>query len=127
MPGTGGAILSYRDLRVWQRSIELVWKIYRLTACLPPDERFGLRSQLRRAAVSIPANIAEGHGRRHIGDYLQHLSIANGSLAETETLLILCIRLELIDEPDATPHLATCAELGRMLARLAARLRLRRP
>jgi len=72
------ALKSYRDLEVWQKGVDLVVLLYQLTKLFPDDERYGLISQIRRAAVSIPANIAEGYGRTHRGDYLRHLSIAKG-------------------------------------------------
>src|SRR5690242_3428082 len=79
-------IKHHRQLIVWQRSMELLKQSYAIARCLPAEERFGMASQLRRAAVSVPANIAEGHSRVHRGDYVHHLSIARGSLAEVETL-----------------------------------------
>lgn len=84
---------SYRELRVWQKAIDLVEQVYRLTAGFPTEEKFGLVSQMRRAAVSVPANIAEGYGRSHRGDYLRSLSIARGSLLELETHLTIAVRL----------------------------------
>ena len=82
-------IRSYRDLLVWQRGMGLAEGVYRLTCDFPADERFGLTSQARRAAISIPANIAEGHGRATRGAYANFLRIAHGSLKELETHLIL--------------------------------------
>ena len=81
------SIESYRDLQVWQKAMNLVETCYRLSALFPDSERYGLTSQLRRAAVSVPANIAEGHGRRSIREYCQHLSVAYGWLMELETHL----------------------------------------
>jgi len=78
-------INTFRDLRVWQAAVELVVEVYRLTGVLPKQETYGLVSQMQRAAVSIPSNIAEGHSREHIKEYLHHLSVAQGSLAELET------------------------------------------
>ena len=86
-------IKSYRDLRVWECGMELSLACYSLTRQFPSHEQYGLTSQIRRAAVSIPANIAEGHGKSGSGNYLQHLSHARGSLRELETLLILSERL----------------------------------
>lgn len=80
---------SYRDLIVWQKSMELTVLIYRLTAAFPKDEIYGLTSQMRRAAVSIPSNIAEGYKRAHCGEYLQFLSISDGSAAELDTQLAI--------------------------------------
>ena len=91
--GDGMTVQNYRDLRVWQAGMDLVEQIYRLTQSFPPDERFGLTSQLRRASVSIPSNIAEGHAREHTAEYLHHLSIAQGSLAEVQTQSEIARRL----------------------------------
>lgn len=85
---------SFRDLKVWQLGMDIVECAYDLTATFPKDELYGLTSQLRRAAVSVPANIAEGHARAFTKEYQRHLSIAVGSLAEVETYLELCVRLE---------------------------------
>ena len=84
---------SYRDLRVWQLGIEITSEIYRLTDTFPRTEVFGLSSQLRRAAVSIPSNIAEGHARNSTRNFLRFLSIALGSVAEVETQLIIAENL----------------------------------
>src|SRR5262245_40474625 len=86
-------IRSYRDLAVWQFGMDLVVASYSIAKTLPAIERFELAAQIRRASVSVPANIAEGYGRRHRGEYLHHLYIANGSLKELETELILTERL----------------------------------
>ena len=80
--------ISYRDLDVWKVSILLIAEAYRVTAKLPPDERFGLTAQIRRSAVSIACNIAEGYGRATRGEYLNQLSVARGSLNELETLAV---------------------------------------
>ena len=108
-------VRNYRDLRVWQRSMDLVVECYWAARRFPRDERFGLTSQLQRAAVSVPANIAEGNGRRHRKEYLHHLSIAKGSLNEVETLVLVAHRLRYlgVDEQDAL--LARVSEVGRAL------------
>jgi four helix bundle protein len=106
---------SYRDLEVWRRSIDLVEMVYRLSARFPVEERFGLTSQVRRAAVSVAANIAEGVEREGTREFLQFLGISSGSLAETETLLILTERLGLVSAPDSSPLLEQAATMGRML------------
>ena len=80
-------VKSYRDLRVWQAAMNLVEQVYRLTRAFPKQETYGFSSQMQRAAVSIPSNIAEGHTREHLKEYLHHLSIAQASLAELETQL----------------------------------------
>ncbi|MBR6119929.1 MAG: four helix bundle protein [Oscillospiraceae bacterium] len=93
-------IRDYKDLAVWQRGRELVREIYRITNMLPREELFGLSSQLRRAAVSIPSNIAEGYGRQALNDYIRFLKIARGSCYELETQLILCTDLGLLSEAE---------------------------
>jgi len=90
-------IISYRDLRVWQKAIELVTKIYQLLKEFPKEELYGLSNQIRRSSVSIPANIAEGHARQHIKEFLQGLFIARGSLAELDTHLIVAQQLDYIN------------------------------
>lgn len=89
---------SFKDLEVWKRAIDLVEDVYSLTAKFPANEQFGLVSQMRRAAVSIPSNIAEGQGRKNPKEFIQFLYIAKGSLAEIETQLIICERLGLISD-----------------------------
>jgi four helix bundle protein len=84
---------SYKQLDVWHEGIELVVEVYQRTDKFPVRERYGLTSQLRRAAVSIPTNIAEGYGRETLGEYLNQLSVARGSLNELETLCVICLRL----------------------------------
>ena len=91
--------LHYRDLVVWQRAIDLVPQIYAVVRKLPREETYALGDQLQRAAISIPANIAEGQGRRHPREFLQYLAIARGSLAELNTLLILAQRLDYLTPP----------------------------
>jgi four helix bundle protein len=91
-------INSYRDLIVWQRSMDLVEVCYKVAGAFPRDEIYGLTSQLRRSAVSIPANIAEGHGRDGLGEYIHFLGIAQGSLRETETHLLIGGRLNFVDK-----------------------------
>jgi four helix bundle protein len=91
-------LLSYKELVVWQKSIELVKGVYSLTKLFPSDEKFGIISQMRRSAVSIPSNIAEGYGRRSHNEYLQFYSIAYGSALELETQLIISKELKLAPE-----------------------------
>jgi four helix bundle protein len=86
-------IKSYRELRVWQGAMSLVEQIYHVTKDFPKEETFGLKGQMRRAAVSVPSNIAEGHAREHIKEYLHHISMAQASLAELETQLEIAKRL----------------------------------
>ena len=87
---------------------------YRLTRQFPRDELFGLTSQIRRAAGSVPANIAEGHGRENTGSFVQHLRISQGSLKELETHLLLAERVGVLPAPDLQPVLARCESLGKM-------------
>lgn len=108
-------IQTYRDLEVWQKSMDLVVEVYRLATLFPQEEQFGLTSQIRRAAVSIPANIAEGHGRLHRGDYVRYLSIARGSLTEAETHLQIAVRLGYIKRDQAKQVWALFQEVGRLL------------
>jgi four helix bundle protein len=115
--------INYRELGVWSRSMELVEVCYHLSRRLPQSETHGLARQIRRAAVSIPANIAEGHGRRNLGEYIQHLSIANGSLEELETHLMISGRINYLEENEIISALEASAEIGRMLASLMENLR----
>lgn len=109
---------GYRRLRVWQHAMDLVEAVYELTASWPDRELFGLTSQSQRAATSIPANIAEGYGRTHRGDYLHHLSIARGSLFELETLLMIAVRTSACDRDRARAVWIQAQAVGRLLARL---------
>jgi len=111
-------VSSYRDLKVWQKAMDLVVTSYALTKRFPQTEIYSLTSQIQRAAVSIPANIAEGHGREHLGDYLHHLSVANGSLMELETHFLLGGRLRYLSNDELTGILSQTEEVGRMLAGL---------
>lgn len=111
-------VASHRDLLVWQKAMDLVTASYRLTSKFPKTETYGLASQLQRAAVSIPANIAEGKGRATTGAYLQHLSIAAGSLAELDTHLGVALRLGYVDQREITGITEQLEEVGRMLTGL---------
>jgi four helix bundle protein len=111
-------IQSYKDLRVWQLSMDLAVEAYRVTSGFPTEERYGLTSQIRRAAASVPANIAEGYGRDIRGSYVQHLRIAQGSLKELETHLILAHRVERLAERPLNDLSAQCDDIGRMLRSL---------
>jgi four helix bundle protein len=109
------SIETYRDLRVWRDAMDLAESCYRLTARFPNDERYGLTSQIRRASVSIPANVAEGYGRNSKGAYIQFLRVAQGSLKELETHVLLAERLGLASPEVCSPLLTSCDSLGRML------------
>ena len=117
------ALKTYRDLTVWQKAMDLVVMVYELSKQLPSEERFGLISQMQRSAVSVPANIAEGHGRTHRGDYLHHLSIARGSLAELETHVTIAVRLEYVVRDEVIELWNLCQEVGKMLNKLIASLK----
>jgi four helix bundle protein len=110
--------LKYSDLLVWQKAMDLVEAVYGATRQLPADERFGLVSQLQRSAVSIPSNIAEGHGRKSTGAYLRHLSIASGSLMELETQLQIATRLGYLTPDILATLMPRTEEIGKMLAGL---------
>ena len=113
-----GQIRSYRDLKVWQISMDLAELCYRTTRTFPKDELYGMTSQMRRAAASVPANIAEGHGRNSRGEYLQFLRVAQGALKELETHLLLAQRIGLADEKSIGPILDKCDIVGKMLRAL---------
>jgi len=115
---TDGAIRSYRDLRVWQLAIELTVDCYTATKEFPGSETYGLTSQIRRSATSISANIAEGYGRDNRGSYLQFLRIAQGSLKELETHLIVAYRLGYLDQRSEQGLLAGAEDVGKMLRSL---------
>jgi four helix bundle protein len=115
---TEQALASYQDLDVWSVSMDLAESCYRLTAAFPRSEMFGLTSQIRRASAAIPCNIAEGYGRGHRREYVQFLYIAQGSLKELETLVLLAVRVGVASEGSTQPILATCDRTGRMLRAL---------
>ena len=106
---------SYKDLIVWQKGMDLAEETYRLTRDFPPEERFGLISQLRRASVSVPSNIAEGQARHKTGEFIQFISHAEGSLAELDTQLILSIELRFARAEGANVAFGLILELRRML------------
>ncbi len=108
-------INSYQDLKVWQAGMAIAVLCYDLTRDFPKAETYGLSSQIRRAAVSVPANIAEGYGRDSTGNFVQCLRVAQGSLKELETHWLLSSRVGLVDSDAIEPLLKQCDELGRML------------
>lgn len=114
---------SHEDLIVWQRAMEVVEQIYAEARRFPAEERFGLTSQITRAAVSVPANIAEGHGRNGRREYAKFVSIAAGSLAELQTLVEVAARLGYCDRNGIKPLRGQIDEVGRMLNVLGSRLR----
>jgi four helix bundle protein len=109
---------SFKDLVVWQRSVELALAVYKLTSVFPEAERFGLVAQLRRAAVSVPSNIAEGYGRSSNGEYVQFLGHARGSNSEAETQLIIARALGFGAKQTLDAAEGLCSEVGRMLGGL---------
>ena len=111
-------IRSYQDLRVWQEGMEIASACYQVTRTFPKEEMYGMISQIRRAAVSIPANIAEGYGREYRGEYIQFLRIAQGSLKELETHLLLAVRVGLTTDEAVNAIMTLCESLGRMLRSL---------
>ncbi len=113
---------SYKDLLVWQKGISLAKLVYALTRSFPAEERFGIVAQMRRAAVSIPSNIAEGQARHTTGEFIQFISHAEGSLAELDTQLILSIELKFCTASAANPAFELIGELRRMLNALRRKL-----
>ena len=108
-------VQSYRDLVAWNKAMELVTEIYRATNNFPKEELFGLMSQLRRAVVSIPSNIAEGKGRLSKGEFRQFLGNARGSLAEVETQILIAQNLSYLDETETNRLLTKVEEVGKIL------------
>ena len=113
---------SYLELQVWQKAMDLVDQVYGCTKVFPKEEIFGLTSQLRRAVVSVPSNIAEGQGRNSTQQFLHHLSIAYGSLMETETQILIAHRQQYLSQTQTPLLLEQAAEVGRMLNGLSAAL-----
>lgn len=113
---------TYRDLVVWQKSLELTADCYKLTKKLPADEKYGMIGQIKRSAASIPANIAEGYGRHYRGDYVRSLLIASGSLAELETHLILAVKLDYIAKAEVVESWNRMQEVGKMLRAMIRKL-----
>lgn len=111
-------INSYRDLDVWNRGVDLAVRIYETTRELPPDERFGLTSQMRRAAVSIPSNTAEGWGRHYPAEFINFLRKSNGSRTELETQLIIAERAKLLNSVIVAENLAELEISGKQLLNL---------
>lgn len=119
---SGEAIRSHRDLIVWQKAMDLLEMVYRLCDRFPKAEMYRLVSQLTRAAVSVPANIAEGHARATRRDYAHFIAVARGSLMETETHLMIAVRLEYITEDEASPAFALVTDISKMLTSLWGKL-----
>jgi len=107
---------------VWQRSMDLVERVYRIAASFPRSEQWGLTSQMRRAVISVPSNIAEGYGRQATGEYRHHLSIGRGSLLELETQVLLSNRLKYLQPSDADSVITEIEQISKMLATLISKL-----
>ena len=115
-------VKSYQDLIVWQKGMEVVELVYLVTKVFPKEELYGLTNQVRRAAVSIPSNIAEGHARNSTAEFRRFLSIAQGSKAEVETQILIAQRLHYIQPQQAREILSLLKEISKMLAALKAKL-----
>lgn len=111
-------VKSYRDLITWQKSLELARKVYLFTKSFPKDELYGLTSQARRASVSVPANIAEGHARNHRKEHVQFLGIAKGSLAELQTYFVLAEKLKFVEPSETEELVRDSEEVEKILAGL---------
>ena len=115
-------VKSYKDLIVWQKSMDLVIEIYKLVKKLPKEETYSLSDQMRRAVVSIPSNIAEGYARKTTKEYLKFLSIANGSRTELETQLIICNKIGYLNEKEIEVAMQKSTEIGKMISTIAFKL-----
>ena len=111
-------MLNYKELKVWQRSYQLCLLIYKITAKFPGEEKYSLTAQIRRTAVSIPSNIAEGHGRELTPSFIQFLRVAQGSLKEVETHLLLSQRIGLATAEEIRSPMEQCEAVGKMLRAL---------
>jgi four helix bundle protein len=109
------AVRNYTELIAWQKAMDLVEAVYTLSSRFPREEMFGLTSQIRKAAVSVPSNIAEGQGRWTTGEFIQFLGIAHGSLREVETQTRVAVRLKFVTQADAEPVFQVAAEVGRLI------------
>ncbi|HEX9804448.1 MAG TPA: four helix bundle protein [Candidatus Dojkabacteria bacterium] len=114
---------SYKDLIVWQKAIELVKKIYSITKNFPDEEKFGLASQVRRSAVSIPSNISEGRSRGSKKDFIRFLYIAKGSLSELETQILISLELRFIKKEDTQNIESLITEVNKMLSSMISKLK----
>jgi len=119
------ATRGYRELIVWQKAMELVPAVYAVVKKLPAEERYALSDQIRRAVVSVPANIAEGQARQHAAEFAQHLAIARGSLAELDTLLLVAQRLGYVSESELQPITPLLTDVRRLLQALLQSVRSR--
>jgi four helix bundle protein len=118
-------INRFTDLLVWQKAVDFVVRLYEVTRSFPKEEVYGMTGQLRRAAISIPSNIAEGHGRGSTGDYLRFLGMAQGSTSEVETQIVIASRLQYLTKENGDELLSDLSEIGRMLNGLVSSLKRR--
>jgi four helix bundle protein len=109
------AVRNYTDLIAWQKAVDLVVAVYDLSRLFPKDELYGLMAQIRRAAVSVPSNIAEGQGRWTTGEFVQFLGVAHGSLREVETQAYIAVRLRFAEQDKIDPVLTLAGEVGRLI------------
>ena len=116
---------SFKSLAVWNKAMDLTDEVYKLVKLFPKEETYCLSDQLRRAVISIPSNIAEGYKRNSDKEYIQFLSIANGSCAEVETQILIAIRQNIITAEEAGPAMALIDEIPRMLNSLIKKIKLR--
>ena len=113
---------DYKELQVWQKAMDLVVEIYNLTKLLPKEETYAISDQIRRAAVSIPSNIAEGQSRNSVKEFIQFLSIARGSLAELETQLLICVKVNMLTNENINNAQIAIIEIGKMIKGLMIKL-----
>ena len=116
------AVKHYRELIVWQKAMDLVTQVYQLTRLFPREELYGLTNQIRRAAVSIPSNIAEGQARQSTAEFRNFLSIAQGSLAELDTQILIAVNLNYLELTQINAVMSLSMEVSKMLAVLRAKL-----
>ena len=113
---------DYKELQVWQKAMDFVVEIYEISKLLPKEETYGISDQIRRAAVSIPSNIAEGQSRNSAKEFIQFLSIARGSLAELETQLLICTKVNMLSEDNIAEAQNITTEVGKMIKGLMNKL-----
>ncbi|MBP3354649.1 MAG: four helix bundle protein [Bacteroidales bacterium] len=113
---------DYKELQVWQKAMDLVVEVYNIIKLLPKEETYGISDQIRRSAVSIPSNIAEGQSRNSSKEFIQFLSIARGSLAELETQLLICVKVNMLSNDNIDNILIATKEIGKMIKGLMNKL-----
>jgi len=123
---SNGKVSSYRDLLVWRKGIDLVKSIYVISQGFPADERFGLTTQIRRAAVSVPSNIAEGQARHTTGEFIHSISHSEGSLAEVDTQLVIAVELGYCKQSEVDMAVGQVSEMQKMLSGLRKKLQAKR-